>query len=193
MPDGGQDGRNECNAAALCPSAAPPCVACSRRPCCSVSVGGRARADARAAPRTRRSARAAPPRRDRSPTRRSSTASSRSPSAPNSTSPAGSTASASSTCPVRAYIDNRGRPDRSGEIGRVIADIGRHIDKLDIAVTDDQRIANVVITLVRDRDLDRTIAGLFGRERARRIETRSSRNACPASARTRPIGSRAPR
>ena len=73
--------------------------------------------------------------------------------------------------PVRAYIDNRGRPDRSGTIGRVIADIGAHIDKLDIAVTDDRRIANLVITLVRDRDLDRTIAGLFGRERAHRIET----------------------
>ena len=72
--------------------------------------------------------------------------------------------------PVRAYIDNRGRPDRSREIGRVIADIARHIDKLDIALTDDQRLANLVITLVRDRDLGRTITGLFGRERARRIE-----------------------
>jgi hypothetical protein len=72
--------------------------------------------------------------------------------------------------PVRAFIDNRARPDRSHEIGQVIEDIGRHIDKLDIAVTGDRRIANLVITLVRDRDLDRTISGLFGRERARRIE-----------------------
>jgi hypothetical protein len=72
--------------------------------------------------------------------------------------------------PVRAYVDNRARPDRAPEIGQVIADIGRHIDKLDIAVTNDRRIANLVITLVRDRDLDRTISGLFGRERARRIE-----------------------
>jgi DUF2927 family protein len=73
--------------------------------------------------------------------------------------------------PVRAYVDNRGRPDRSGTIARVLADIGRHVDNLDIALTDDRRIANLVITLVRDRDLDRTIAGLFGRERAHRIET----------------------
>lgn len=72
--------------------------------------------------------------------------------------------------PVRAFIDNRARRDRSPEIGEVIADIGRHIDKLDIAVTADRRIANLVITLVRDRDLDRTISGLFGSERARRIE-----------------------
>ena len=73
--------------------------------------------------------------------------------------------------PVRAYIDNRAKPDRAQETGRVIEDIGRHIDKLDIAVTSDRRLANLVITLVRDRDLDRTIAGMFGRERARRIET----------------------
>jgi len=73
--------------------------------------------------------------------------------------------------PVRAYVDSRGRPERSGDIARVIADIGRHVGNLDIAVTSDQRIANLVITLVRDRDLDRTIAGLFGRERARRIES----------------------
>jgi hypothetical protein len=72
--------------------------------------------------------------------------------------------------PVRAFVDNRARPDRGREIGQVIDDIGRRIDKLDIAVTGDRRIANLVITLVRDRDLDRTIAGLFGRERARRIE-----------------------
>jgi hypothetical protein len=73
--------------------------------------------------------------------------------------------------PIRAYVDNRGRPARGAAIGQVVADIGRHIDKLDIAVTSDQRIANLVITLVRDRDLDRTIASLFGRERAHRIET----------------------
>jgi Protein of unknown function (DUF2927) len=72
--------------------------------------------------------------------------------------------------PVRAYIDNRSKPDRSREIGQVIDDIGRRIDTLDIALTGDRRIANLVITLVRDRDLDRTIAGMFGRERARRIE-----------------------
>lgn len=72
--------------------------------------------------------------------------------------------------PVRAYVDNHARPDRSPEIRQVIEDIGRHIDKLDIAVTNDRRIANLVITLVRDRDLDRTISSLFGRERARRIE-----------------------
>jgi Protein of unknown function (DUF2927) len=73
--------------------------------------------------------------------------------------------------PVRAYIDNRGRPDRTAAVGQVIADIGRRIDRLDIALTKDRRLANLVITLVRDRDLNRTITGLFGRARAQRIET----------------------
>jgi hypothetical protein len=72
--------------------------------------------------------------------------------------------------PVRAFIENNAKPDRSQQIGQVIEDIGRHVDNLDIAVTGDRRTANLVITLVRDRDLDRTIANLFGSERARRIE-----------------------
>jgi hypothetical protein len=72
--------------------------------------------------------------------------------------------------PVRAFIDNRAEPDRSRQVREVVADIGKRIDKLDIAITPDRRAANLVITLVRDRDLDRTIAGMFGREHARKIE-----------------------
>jgi hypothetical protein len=72
--------------------------------------------------------------------------------------------------PVRAYVDNRAEPDRSRQVGDVIGDIRNRIDKLDIAVTPDRRAANLVITLVHDRDLDRTIAGMFGREHARKIE-----------------------
>jgi hypothetical protein len=73
--------------------------------------------------------------------------------------------------PIRVYIDNRAQPDRSGEFRDVIADIARRIAKLDIAVTDDRRSANVVVSLVRDRDLGRTISKLYGREHARRIES----------------------
>src|ERR1700682_2740816 len=43
--------------------------------------------------------------------------------------------------PVRAFVDNRARPDRGREIGQVIDDIRRRIDKLDIAVTGDRRTA----------------------------------------------------
>jgi hypothetical protein len=71
---------------------------------------------------------------------------------------------------VRAYVDNRAEPDRSRQVGEVIDDIRKRIDRLDIALTPDRRAANLVITLVRDRDLDRTIAAMFGREHARKIE-----------------------
>jgi len=72
--------------------------------------------------------------------------------------------------PIRAYVDNRAQPDRTGQVGEVVADIRKRVAKLDIAMTTDQRAANLMITLVRDRDLDRTIANLFGREHARKIE-----------------------
>jgi hypothetical protein len=73
--------------------------------------------------------------------------------------------------PIRVYIDSRTQPDRTGEFRDVVADIGRRIAKLDIAVTDDRKSANVVVSLVRDRDLSRTIANLYGREHARRIQS----------------------
>jgi hypothetical protein len=73
--------------------------------------------------------------------------------------------------PVRVYVDNRARPDRTQQLDQVIADIKSHIDNLDIAITGERSSANVTITMVRDRDLGRTITGMFGREYARRIQT----------------------
>jgi DUF2927 family protein len=73
--------------------------------------------------------------------------------------------------PIRVYVDNRARPDRIQQLDQVIADIRSHVDKLDIAVTAERSSANVIITLVRDRDLGRTITSLFGREYARRIQS----------------------
>jgi hypothetical protein len=71
--------------------------------------------------------------------------------------------------PVRVFIDNRARPDRRAQTARVIADIGARIRHLDIAVTADREAANLVVTLVRDRDLGATIARVFGAERGREI------------------------
>jgi hypothetical protein len=71
--------------------------------------------------------------------------------------------------PVRVYIDNRARPDRRKQIGEVIADIRSKVRGLDIAVVQDRKIANVVVTLVRDRDLAKTIRAFYGRDRARTI------------------------
>jgi len=73
--------------------------------------------------------------------------------------------------PVRVYVDNRARPDRSQQLNQVIDEIRSHVDKLDIALTGDRQAANVVITLIRDRDLGRTITGLFGREHSRKIQS----------------------
>jgi hypothetical protein len=72
--------------------------------------------------------------------------------------------------PVRVFIDNRVQADRSGMIAKVVADIAEHVDQLDIAVTQDRRAANMVVTLVRHRDLKQTIRAFYGAERARQIE-----------------------
>jgi hypothetical protein len=72
--------------------------------------------------------------------------------------------------PVRVFIDNKARPDRRAQMRKVIADVGRRIEHLDIALTDERKAANVVVTLVRDRDLQRTIASFYGADRAREIK-----------------------
>jgi hypothetical protein len=71
--------------------------------------------------------------------------------------------------PVRVLIDNKARPDRRARMREVVADIGRRIEHLDIALTQDRNTANVVVTLVRDRNLHRTIASFYGADRAREI------------------------
>jgi hypothetical protein len=73
--------------------------------------------------------------------------------------------------PVRVYLDNRARPDRRGQVIATIADIKARIQHLDIAITEKRHEANVVVTLVRDRDLARTIGSIYGIDRARRIQT----------------------
>jgi hypothetical protein len=72
--------------------------------------------------------------------------------------------------PIRVFIDNRASPDRTAQVAAVIADIADHVRDLDIARTSRREDANVVVTLVRDRDLARTIRALYGVNRARRIQ-----------------------
>jgi Protein of unknown function (DUF2927) len=75
--------------------------------------------------------------------------------------------------PVRVFIDNRTRADRRGDIAAVVGDIRTAVDHLDIALTDDRKAANVVVTLVRDRrELWRTMRSRYGRARADEIERR---------------------
>ena len=71
--------------------------------------------------------------------------------------------------PVRVFITGVNRPDRNQQIEAVTADIGQHIDHLDIAVTPNREEANLIVQLVRDRDLDRSIRKSYGTTTARKI------------------------
>jgi hypothetical protein len=71
--------------------------------------------------------------------------------------------------PVRVFANGGNRPDRRAQLARVVADIGARVAHLDIAMADSRDSANVVVNLVRDRDLSRTIAAFYGNERAREI------------------------
>jgi len=75
--------------------------------------------------------------------------------------------------PVRVFLDNRANANRRADLAAVIADIRSHVRHLDVAMTDDRKAANIVVTLVRDRgELRRTIRAFYGRERAKEIEQR---------------------
>jgi hypothetical protein len=72
--------------------------------------------------------------------------------------------------PVRVYIDNRAKPDRGAAAASVVDDIRKHIRNLDIAMTAKRDDAHIVVSLVSDRDLARSIRTLYGIDRARRIQ-----------------------
>jgi hypothetical protein len=72
--------------------------------------------------------------------------------------------------PVRVFADGN-RPERKAQLAKVVAEIGQKVRHLDIAMADSSDSANVVVKLVRDRDLNRTITTFYGSERAREIRT----------------------
>ena len=72
--------------------------------------------------------------------------------------------------PVRVYVDNRAQPDRSAAVATVVADIRARIRDFDIAMTGKRDAAQIVVSLVRDRDLAHAIRTLYGIDRARRIQ-----------------------
>src|SRR3954469_8352705 len=59
--------------------------------------------------------------------------------------------------PVRVFADGN-RPDRKGQLAKIVADIATRVQHLDIAMAETLEDANVQVKLVRDRDLQRTIA-----------------------------------
>jgi hypothetical protein len=72
--------------------------------------------------------------------------------------------------PVRIFIDNRATPDRTPQVEAAIADIRRRVRNLDIARTKQRDDANMVVSLIHDRDLARMIRAVYGIDRARRIQ-----------------------
>jgi Protein of unknown function (DUF2927) len=72
--------------------------------------------------------------------------------------------------PVRVFADG-GRPDRKAQLAKVVADIAQRVQHLDIAMAEKQEDANVSVKLVRDRNLYRTIATHYGKDRAREIKS----------------------
>src|SRR6202047_5307536 len=71
--------------------------------------------------------------------------------------------------PVRVFADGANRADRKAQLAKVVADIALRIQHLDIAMVQTGDEANVVVNLVRDRDLSRTITNFYGSERAKEI------------------------
>ena len=72
--------------------------------------------------------------------------------------------------PVRVFVDGH-QPGRKAQLAKVVADIGQRVAHLDIAMAESSDAANVVVKLVRDRDLFRTISKSYGIDRAREIQT----------------------
>src|SRR4029079_15486247 len=72
--------------------------------------------------------------------------------------------------PVRVFADGN-RADRKAQLAKIVADIAARVQHLDIAMAASNDEANVLVELVRDRDLNRTIATFYGSERAREIRS----------------------
>lgn len=72
--------------------------------------------------------------------------------------------------PVRVFADGA-RADRRAQIAKIVTDIAARVRHLDIAMVENNQDANVLVKLVRDRDLFRTIATFYGNERAKEIKT----------------------
>ncbi len=73
--------------------------------------------------------------------------------------------------PVRVFADGVRRSNRKAQLVKVVADIASRVRHLDIAMADSSDGANVIVKLVRDRDLNRTISTFYGADRAREIRS----------------------
>ncbi len=72
--------------------------------------------------------------------------------------------------PVRVYADNRAKLNRRAQVAAVVADIQSRIAHIDIRMVEKRTDANVLVMLVRDRELPRFIRKFYGVERAKQIQ-----------------------
>jgi Protein of unknown function (DUF2927) len=72
--------------------------------------------------------------------------------------------------PVRVFVFDQAEPKRRAEIAAILDDIRARVDHLDLAMTDDLQAANMVVMLVRKRDLYKTISSVYGRDKAKQIQ-----------------------
>jgi hypothetical protein len=72
--------------------------------------------------------------------------------------------------PVRVFVEGSARADRHKQLTDVVADISRRIAHLDIAMAADRDTANIVVTLVREHNFAKTLASMYGDERASEIK-----------------------
>jgi hypothetical protein len=72
--------------------------------------------------------------------------------------------------PVRIYVENRAKPDRSAQVAAVVADIKARIANLDIAMTQDRGAATTIVQLLRERDFYPVLRKAYGRERTNKIQ-----------------------
>jgi Protein of unknown function (DUF2927) len=73
--------------------------------------------------------------------------------------------------PVRVFADGVNRADRKAQLAKIVGDIASRVRHLDIAMADSGEAANVIVRLVRDRDLYRTMSSFYGSERAREMKS----------------------
>jgi Protein of unknown function (DUF2927) len=72
--------------------------------------------------------------------------------------------------PVRVFAENNSRPERTKQLAEIVTDIGHHIQHIDIAMIDDRGAANVIVTMVRERNFGKTLATMYGDDRAKEIK-----------------------
>jgi len=72
--------------------------------------------------------------------------------------------------PVRVYVENHVRPDRTTQVAEIVADIKGRIEHLDIAMAADRGQANMVVRLLSERAFYPTLRAAYGRDRTRKVQ-----------------------